>query len=324
MNNPWKDINQTPKDVNARRIDHTHPLDLYWARDFMGRFLFIYEFEPMVELPINYSPDLVGIKVVFLQANAQDSKNRLVLLLKEQDNWELFYSLCNDLVQTTRSSENPHNAINIILHRLARWQDFLKRDWNGILSEEKIKGLIGELIFLQRYLIPTFGANQSIKFWLGPDGSPQDFNVNDSAIEVKCQSGASTPSVKISSADQLCPQLPKIYLFVVTLGKATPENQSVINLPGLVSNIRETLVSEGLGQIERFNDLLLTVGYSDSELYQEFNYILISKSMYFVREGFPRICPNDIHEGILNLSYSIRLSECEPFTGKPDWLSVEL
>ncbi len=320
MNNPWDKINPPSKDVSARRVDHTHNLDLFWARDHFGHYLFIYEFSPEGAIPKINLPDLVGIQTAYIPANGGIPKNRLVLMLNEQSNWELFLSLCNDLVLATRQAKTSASAVQTILRRLARWHDFLKKNRSDLLTEEKIKGLIGELLFIRNYLIPTFGAGQAIQFWQGPEGLPQDFNINNSAIEVKCQSGATSPYVKITSADQLCPQLPEMYLFVITLGKTTPETENAINLPGLVSHIRDILQSNASNQIERFNDLLYMIGYIDSDRYLDFSYILAGEKMFQVTEGFPRICANDIHHGIVKLSYNISLSECEPFENEPDWM----
>lgn len=320
MNNPWDKISPPAKDVSARLVDHTHGLDLFWARDHLGHYLFVYEFPPEEAIPKINLPDLAGIQAVYLPAGNNISKNRLVLMLNEQGNWELFLSLCNDLVQATRQAKTSASAVQTILRRLARWHEFLKKNPNDLLTEEKIKGLIGELLFIKKYLIPVFGAGQAVQFWQGPEGLPQDFNVSNSAIEVKCQSGASSPYVKITSADQLCPQLPEMYLFVITLGKTTPETKDAINLPGLVTHIRDSLQSAASTQIERFNDLLYMVGYTDSEQYLEFSYLLVDQTMFEVKESFPRICAGNIHHGIVKLSYNISLSECEPFQGQPDWM----
>jgi len=177
-------------------------------------------------------------------------------------------------------------------------------------------------LFIRNNLIPVFGAGQSIKFWQGPEGLPQDFNVNESAIEVKCQSGATSPYIKISSADQLCPQLPEMYLFVVTLGKTSPETTNAINLPRLIFQIRDSLKSEASEQVERFNDLLHLLGYTDSDPYLDFSYILASEKMFQVTDGFPRICSNELPRGITNLSYSISLLECASFEKWPDWMKT--
>ena len=320
MNNPWDKINSPSKDVSARRVDHTHTFDLFWAKDHLGRYLFIYEFLSEEIISKSDLPDLVGVEVVYLCADSNSQKSRLVLILNEQSNWELFLSLCNDLVQATRQAKTPSTAFQTILRRLARWHDFLQTNRSDLLTEEKIKGLIGELLFIKNHLIPAFGAGQAVQFWQGAEGYPQDFNVNDSAIEVKCQSGATSPYVKITSGDQLCPQLPEMFLFVITLGKTSLGTEDAINLPSLVSYIRGDLQIDTSNQIERFNDLLYTIGYIDSDRYLDFSYILTDEKMFWVTEGFPRICTNNIHHGVVKLSYNISLSECTPFEKQPDWM----
>jgi hypothetical protein len=64
------------------------------------------------------------------------------------------------------------------------------------------------------------------------------------------------------------------------------------------------------------------VGYTDSDRYLEFNYIMVDKSMYKIVEGFPRICACDVIEGIVQLSYSISLNACQPFKGHPTWMEI--
>lgn len=319
MKNPWNEISPPPNDVSARRVDHTHPLDLFWARDHLGRYLFVYEMAPEEAPRRPEVPNLVGIHTAYVAANGDIPKTRLVLVLNENRNWELFLALCNDLVQATRLSEDAPSAVHTIVRRLARWQDFLRKHRSDLLAEEQIKGLIGELLFMRSHLVPEFGAGMSVQFWQGPEGLPQDFNINSSVIEVKCRSGAA-PCVTITSVDQLCPQLSEMYLFVVTLGKSIHEAHDAINLPGLVSGIRDALRSDSSNNIERFNDLLHMVGYVDSDRYLEFSYVLIDEAMFKVVDGFPRICPDEIHRGVVRLSYDIKLSECDLFVGKPDWM----
>ena len=311
MNNPWDQIVSPEKDISALRVDAEHPLDLFWAKDQAGRYLFVYEYTSKQELDLKVTPDLVGIETIFIPSASGIS--RLVLVLKDKINWEIFFSVCNDLLSATRCAKNSPLAVAIILRRLFRWQEFLKKSRLDILSEEKIKGLIGELIFLRDHLIPKFGAANAVKFWFGPEGAPQDFNINDCAVEVKCQSGITLPCVKIASADQLSPQLPKMYLFVVTLGKTTIDNRDAINLPLLVEDIQKLLEQESSQSLERFLDLLCDAGYYHSGKYLDFSYLLLEEQVFFITEGFPRICPDNLSAGIVKLSYSIGLAECEPF-----------
>jgi len=311
MNNPWEQITQPDKDVNALRVDAKHPLDLFWAKDHLGRYLFVYEYPANSEVTIKDPPELVGVETISVPVD--NITSRLVLILSEKTNWELFFALCHDLLNATMHVKTPETASSIILHRLRRWQNFLKKKRMDILSEEKIKGLMGELIFLNNHLIPKYGSAEAIKFWLGPEGSPQDFNINEYAVEVKCQLGGTTPSVKISSADQLFSQLPKLYLFVVTLGMTTKDNKDALNLPFLIDNISNQLEKESSLSCNRFQDLLMEVGYYHSEKYLEYNYLLLEEHVYSVSDDFPRICPNDLKAGILRLTYNISLAECVPF-----------
>lgn len=311
MNNPWDSIIPPSRDVSALRADADHPLDLYWARDHIGRYLFVYEYDGNNTLEESVTPDLVGIETLSVAVHSE--RARLVLILKDKADWELFFSICNDLLNTTRLIKNYQGAVDAILRRLYRWQDFLKKNHSSILPEEKIKGLIGELIFLRNHLIPKYGVTDSVKFWCGPEGAPQDFNVHDSAVEVKCQTGATLPCVKISSPEQLSPQLPRAYLYVVTLGKSTQDNSDAFNLPSLIEDVRHELQQGSAQAVERFFDLLCDADYYHSEKYLEYNYLLLDEQVYDVRDGFPRVCPEDLAAGIVKLTYSLSLAECEPF-----------
>jgi hypothetical protein len=319
-NNPWESIHSPANDLKARLVDPLHPLDFYWARDHLNHYLFLYE------LPVEYQPDnnmlpnLAGIKAIFTSLNRTSSKHRLVLILNEQANWEMFNAVCNDLIQSTRQTENTAIAVHTVLRRLQRWHEFLKKNKSDLLPEERIKGLIGELHFLANHLFPVFGPRRAITFWQGPTNAPQDFNVRDCAIEVKCQSGTTSPYIKISSVDQLCPQVPEMYLFVVTLGKAEDEANSTVTLPRLVSHVRELLLHESFSDLEHFNDLLYETGYIDADKYDDFKYVLISESMFEVNSEFPSICREMIPDGVTNLTYHIALSKCQPFIAKPIWM----
>lgn len=322
MNNPWLEIQTPTQDVLSRRADYNHPLELFWGRDSYGRFLFIYEFNDKEGLP-NKFPILNGIEVrLFTPENHHTKKCMLLLILKDKKDWEIFLSLCTDIITATREFEKDLKATKVILRRLGRWHEFLKNARLDILPESTIKGLIGELQFMLRHVSGPFGMGQAVQFWQGPEDLPQDFNIENCAVEVKCQLGATSPHVHIASADQLCSQLPEMYLYVITLGKADIDADMVINLPLLINKIREELESCEPSATERFNNLLYQTGYIDSDEYNQFNYIRVNEKMFSVRPGFPRICPDELHPGIIRLGYDIGLLECEVFSATPEWMEI--
>jgi len=322
LNNPWGSITPPADDVNVRLIDHTHALRLFWARDHTGRYLFVYEFLEETGAGEISLPDLIGIRAQISPPHGASDKTRLVLVLNETDNWEIFYALCTDIVNATVSVEGAAAAVQVILRRLSRWQEFLKNNRPRLLSEERIKGLIGELLFLDRHLVPAFDVEAAVSFWQGPEGLPQDFCVNDGAVEVKCQSGATEPTVKITSADQLCPQLPHMHLYVVTLGQSTADEEGAVNLPTLVGRLKELAHAASADCLERFYDLMLKSGYVECDEYLRYSYVVAGQTMFEVSEGFPRICRDAIHPGISRVSYSISLTECSQFEGAPDWVKL--
>ena len=318
MENPWEEIETPTHDLLYRRVDADHPLRLLRARDSYGRFLFIYEFPPSGQVPDNL-PKLNGIEL-HVRVPEGEGAGMLLLLLKDRKDWQIFHSLCSDLVASTRELKSDVQATQIILRRLKRWQEFLQQSRSGLLSEREIKGLIGELLFLSRRLAPAFGIEASVLFWEGPNDSPQDFNVHECAVEVKCQLGTTVPQVHITSADQLCSQLPEMFLYVVTLGKSEVGNPESVSIPALVSDIRTRLEVESPSGLQTFNDLLYLTGYRDLDEYEQYNYIPASEKMYSVAPGFPRICSEQLEPGIERVSYNIKLVDCEPFSATPDWM----
>jgi hypothetical protein len=307
MKNPWDEIKTPDLDLMILRADATHPLDFFWAKDHLNRYLFVYEYPSKSELVIQNPPDLKGIGT---NSIIHENVARLIFSLKDKDNWEMFYALCLNLMSATNKATIPEKAPVLILNRLKRWQRFLKKSKLDILSEEKIKGLIGELLFLKNWVIPQYGVNDAVKFWLGPEGAPQDFSINELVVEVKCQLGSTKPTIKISSLDQLYTQMPNLALFVVTLGKSTPEHEDSINLPGLIGDIETTIENESSACINRFQELLIEVGYVFKEKYYEYNYLFLGERAFNVEGDFPRILPIELKEGIEHLRYNINLIDC--------------
>ena len=310
MKNPWDNIETPDIDILTIRADADHPLDFFWAKDHLNNYLFVYEYPASSEIIINDALDLKGIEI---NSRVFNDLARIIFSLKEKDNWEIFHDLCLNLMSSTNGLKDTKKAPIYILNRLKIWYKFLQKNKSGILKEEEIKGLIGELLFLKNRVIPNYGINDSIRFWIGPEGMPQDFAVNDVAVEVKCQFGGSRPRVKITSEDQLYTQLQRLVLYVVTLGKTTAETKDAINLPNLIEEI-EIIINDGSSlMVNRFQDLLLEAGYRFSEKYQNYNYIFSDEQAFTVIDDFPRIIKNDLKDGVINLNYSINLSDCSGY-----------
>lgn len=316
MKNPWNEIAKPEVDFNVRLVGESHPLRLYWGRDTQGRYLFIYESLPGMIPDRKSLPKLAGISVAVAFST---SNTKLLLILNDTSNWELFHSLCEDLVRATSTVIKGEHGNVIFLRRLSRWQEFLKRERLDILSIEAIKGLIGELLFLTDKVAAAFSWPDAVSFWKGPEDAPQDFAIHDTAVEVKCQSGGSKPSVRVTSAEQLVPQLPKGFLAVYTIASADPGNPDAFTLNRLVAEIRNKLQSESENTRERFEDLLFMAGYITREEYDDTFFMRIALKCYQLSSDFPRLELSAIPDGVEGITYKLRLENCVPFEGTPDW-----
>ena len=316
MINPWGNIANPNRDVNVLRVSESHPLSMFWGKDAQGRYLFINEIQHEFDSDIKKLPKLDGIKIAVLK---HEHKSRLVLLLNDKTNWELFYSLCLDLIKATILLPEGEIPYSVILRRLSRWQAFLRRRRPDLLTREEIKGLIGELLLLEEKVSRVFGWQQAVSFWKGPEGAPQDFLIHDSVIEVKCQTGGSKPTIKISSAEQLTFQVPKGHLAVYTIATAAASDSMSFSLNELIARIQDRLESESSETCDMFDELLSLTGYIPREEYDDPRYKKIELMCYEIRNGFPRILISEIASGIESISYSIKLEACRPFTSNPEW-----
>ncbi len=317
MNNPWSQIKKPARDFNVRLVGDNHPLKLYWGRDNRGRYLFIYDALPDGLPEKNSLPSLEGIGTHLVNENAGSAK--LILILNETVNWELFHALCSDLVRATTKVQDGPAASAVILRRLTRWQEFLKKARTGILPLETIKGLIGELTYLSQQIAPVFGLNDAVNFWKGPEGAPQDFAVNSTAIEIKCQSGSSKPFVRITSAEQLDPQLPEAFLVVFTIATANEEDEDRFTLNSLVGELRTALQTASESARERFEDLLYLAGYVTSEAYEDYQFKVIAMKSFELDDSFPRLKRSEIPSGMEKITYNLNLGSCAAHEGQPNW-----
>jgi hypothetical protein len=316
MNNPWVEIEKPSADLNVRLVDEKHPLKLFWGVDSKNRYSFAFD-APVAALPDKRSlPALSGVEICVVP---QGSRGKLLLLLQSNADWEIFFALCSDLIRATKSTGDETAGSAVILRRLQRWQELLRRTRPEMLSPEEIKGLMGELLFLRSPLAPVFGFDAAVTAWRGPEKAPQDFAFGETAIEVKCQAGSSRPVVRITSADQLCPQLPEGYLVVCTLARQTESSPDGFSLNTIVSSIRKDLATATAATRERFDDLIYLAGYVPREEYEDYKFSLVEFKSYHLVDGFPRVLASTLSPGIESVSYSIRLDHCAKFAARPAW-----
>jgi hypothetical protein len=312
MNNPWTELTDGEPNGVFKRAGSAHPLDFFWGKDPNGAYMFMFESERRLD-----NKAFPSIRGISLSVQGQ----RLFLVLNDNANWSMFHAVCLSLMRSTKTITrgDTNRAVSTVMNKLSRWQNFLGKK-KSTLNEKQVKGLIGELLFLRDYLGEYYGLGDAVSFWMGPTGAPQDFSANDIAYEVKCQEGVSEPYIGISSELQLCTQLNQLVLFVLTVGKLSDERENGVSLDNLIESIRFKLQSESPNQLEVFEDRLIDAGcYGADDDIVTRRYLVSKRRLYEVGEGFPRICPETLPEGLEKVRYRVSLNRIETYGLSPHW-----
>jgi hypothetical protein len=303
MINPWEGMPESTQ----RRIKSKTLHNLFWITDLEGKYGFVLKSKDLfddIKLPAN----LKGIKL--LKRNSTSSNGELFLVLNDKEDWQIFYVLCNDLVSITDSYDSDKAMISAVEVRLKRWQQLLKQNRATAMNLQKQMGLFTELLCLKDIVTPKYGIEQAIVSWVGPDSDKQDFLLDKAIIEVKSYKTSKGQIAHISSIKQLISD--KKPLFLLTYGVTETENgRSIANV---VEDINIQLKSEPNEIKNIFEDKLFKYGYIPEVIKIPLHKFIVDKSRVFLTSGdFPKIRPNYIKQGIMDVKYSIDLLECKDF-----------
>jgi hypothetical protein len=304
----WREIaTQSGRTGLFRRVDETHPLDLYAGIDHQGKRVLM--------LVTNDTPPILPpTGIVEVACNQRDDENwAIIVQLARPDFDELFGRLCQDLIDSTREATPEHGG-DVLLSRLGRWRRLLEVGHRQTLSEAELRGLIGELWFLQTVALPRAGADAAVKGWLGPLAAPHDFLLGASLIEIKtCVPGSD--DVTIASLQQLDPGGEPLYLGVVRLASATSTTPDAFSTQALVTRIRHDIEASQAASTE-FELRLAETGYADGEEYARAWYHVSGVRYFHIRDDFPRLVSASVPAGIRDVTYTVDLRSCTAFEGE--------
>ncbi len=290
-----------------RRVDSNLIHNLFWIIDLQGRYGFCLQSKDLFsdfEPPAN----LKGIDI--LKRNSAYDYGELFLVLHDKEDWQIFHSLCEDLISITHNYDNDKAMVAAVETRLKRWQELLKQNIDCSMSLSQQMGLFSELVCLRDIVISKYGIKQSIKSWVGPDFDKQDFLLDKEIIEVKSYKTSKGQTVHISSIKQLISD--KTPLFLLTYGMTETENGH--SIADVVKDINIQLKLESNEVKNIFENKLLRYGYMPEAIKTPLHKFIVDKSRVFLTsDGFPKIQQSSIKHGIMDVKYSIDLLECADF-----------
>ena len=298
--NPWIDMS-----VNSqRRVDININYDFFWIVDIEGRYGFCIESKSILE-----DSSYINLKGITIKKVNSDDNSRLYLILNQNEDYEIFIILCQDLINTANKYDNSEKIIIEIENRLIRWQQLLKNNYYKGLNIERQMGLFSELIFLKNRIANEIGMKEAILSWVGAEFDKQDFLIEQAVIEVKSYKTTKGEIVHISSIDQL--QSPKEPLYLATY--ALTKTERGLSVLDIIESIKGQIEDEIT--LEIFELKLFEYGYicglqDKNKLYK---FVIDKESIYEVNDLFPRIQRRDIAKEIISVKYAIDLKECKNF-----------
>jgi hypothetical protein len=304
----WSHLQPGPDEPSFQRVDELHPLDLYLGIDASSdrMLMLLTSSEPHPSIQFR------GLEIVLNRRH--DRRWALIVRLKDASLLTPFAYLCSDLIDSSRDLKDGPAAARHIIARLRRWQQMFDQTGKGILDDSSIRGLVGELLFLERFVLVHFPKKFALEGWIGPLDADQDFRLGPTAFEIKAvRSGAQT--VAISSLEQLDISEGTLFLVLITLDTVTADTSESVSLAGLVKRIR-TGLAEDSDASDLFETRLTAVGYQDLPIYAEMNFVCAEVKQFAVVDGFPRMIRKSAPAGVARASYDIWIKDCLPFANQ--------
>lgn len=321
MTDPWGEL--TPptaaSTITARRVDASLRWGFFWARDIEKHYLLILRHDADV-LPSGRLPLLRGIEVKD-EPDEHDATRVLSLSLNDSAQRDIFYQLCLDIVGSAAQAPTEQEALRLAVARMWRWHHLLKGGRDGRLSEDAQKGLVGELLVLERFLLPVLPPGDAVRTWRGPLGAPKDFEIGLIAIEAKARRAAATPFIAISSEFQFdASEVSSLFLHVVGLEAASADTLESFTVADIATRIRAPIMAVDPSAAEVLDGLLTAAGFEWTDNYADARWVEGSSHVFQVRPGFPSITPQQLPLGVSQVTYAVSLPACEPYRVEPSVL----
>src|SRR5690625_3675511 len=166
---PWDDLPPPTSDYTVMRVADANGVPLYWGRDSNNRCLLIITLEGDFANDYRSRNVLVRGVDIDLRKGSGPTQQRLVLTLEQHADRDLFLSLCKTLINLLSTIIDSNVALNITLNHLNRWKAFLSGRSSRLLSQEEVRGLMGELDVLRALYHRTLTQAHALDSWCGPD-----------------------------------------------------------------------------------------------------------------------------------------------------------
>ncbi len=303
LNKKWSGLLENPVTSSFRslRISPDCICELYLGVSKEGKRCLI------LALPDKKLLDFNGIQKENLSIEYFREKNLIILQLNDINFNDLFDDLILSLYHGIKNISQVDEYSNHFIQAFYRWSEFFEDKNSDLLSEDGIKGIMGELLILK--LLITSPDRPEINFllkaWTGLYDKGNDFELELKNLEVKTKSPLGI-DVKISSEFQLEVSPGKgLELYLVSLKSDFTVG---IHIRDLILEIKK-IVQESFGDntilwkaLSQKNITAKNVSQYDRYRFKPVNWVSYNCAV----ANFPKLSRSNIPEEISGLNYMLK------------------
>lgn len=229
----------------------------------------------------------------------------LALTRKPDASLELFSTMARDIadaLDACPAADEPR-GLATLLGRVRAWQEFMRKGTAPLAAEAEI-GLFGELVALRAVMEAGIDVTAACEAWAGPLDGLRDFEIGTGGIEVKSTLSSTGFPARVGKLEQL-DDAARQPLFVA--GLRLRQTERGMSLPEAVEAVRDIVMGEQ--QAERLlAERVIAAGYFDDHASQYTRRFELAEARVLrVAEGFPRMTPWSVPNGVTRASYDIDL-----------------
>jgi hypothetical protein len=294
-----------------KRIPNLQIFDeFYYGIDSKGLYFFTYRGQ--FKHPHNViSTQLLQIELITENPNT----TQLRISLKDNEFSSIFIKLIYLVIGEVEALEpttSDQDKFYVVLTVLNDWKELFRSAKNDKLSENRIIGLLGELMFLQYISDNTNPQSIAVETWQGPHGNDEDFSLNGSVYEVKSSKSSQNNLIKINSLRQINSENVPTFLIHQSFSVTVNDGPNSVSLYNIVNDMYSKVKFDH-SKLAELEYKLFKSGYIHDVKYTEPTYALDASSYYLVGPDFPLIYSDLVDPRISRVRYTLDLDRCKEF-----------
>jgi hypothetical protein len=262
-------------------------------------------------LPPNSKIEFVGEKKENLETYFRKKEKHIVLELTDRFYNSFFVDLVVSLYYRIKDISDENDSARSFISLIQYWSDFLRAKKGGLLSAEAVKGMYGELTYLE-YLLDDLDLpiNDILNSWKGPYDDNHDFHFDEKNAEIKTKTIASN-EVHISSEYQLeAVKGKKLELVAISVEDVAVNGD---NLSSVLNRIRKYVLHEN-GDISIISAALLkkNIQFSTVDIYDSYMFRLKTFEVFNCDDAdFPKLTSTNIGDNLRKVYYRLILKDLD-------------